>query len=209
MKNILIVGPGRYGKTTLAKKINEELNYFVINLDKLMTAFGRAYPQLDIRIAWDYDKATANIAPFLGHYLGMLSSGSGFADDLNLWKHDVKGNRFVLEGGHFDLEIISSILKTYGIGDLKDHFILIGLVQNKKTAKEFFRDLRKYDTKDDWTYSFDDDELMGLCEVLVSHSQEMYDYLEKYGFTIYDTTIEREQVFERIIDDVVKITSNQ
>ena len=46
MKNIIIVGPGRNGKTTLARKINEELNFFVINLDKLMTAFGKAYPQL-------------------------------------------------------------------------------------------------------------------------------------------------------------------
>ena len=206
MKNILIVGPGRHGKTTLANKINEELNYFVINLDKLMTAFGRAYPQLDIRIAWDYEKATANIAPFLGHYLGMLSSGHGFADDLNLCKHHVKGNRFVLEGSHFDLEQISSILKTYGIEELKDKFILIGLVQNKKTADEFFSDLRKYDTKDDWTYYFDDDELMELCESLVSHSQEMYDCLMTYGFTIYDTTSKREQVFDRIMDDIKELS---
>jgi len=36
MKNIIIVGPSRAGKTTLARKINEELNYFVINNDKLM-----------------------------------------------------------------------------------------------------------------------------------------------------------------------------
>ena len=79
--NIIIAGCGRNGKTTLAKKINIELGHFVISLDKLMTAFGKAYPQLNIRIAWDYKKATANVAPFLGHYLGMLSSGSGYADD--------------------------------------------------------------------------------------------------------------------------------
>lgn len=48
MKNIIIAGPGRNGKTTLAKRINEELNYFVISLDKLMTAFARAYPQLNV-----------------------------------------------------------------------------------------------------------------------------------------------------------------
>jgi len=202
MKNILIVGPGRYGKTSLAKKINEELNYFVINLDKLMTVFGRAYPQLDVRIAWDYDKATANIAPFLGHFLGIFSSGQGFADDLNLQKHDVIGNSFVLEGGHFDLEEISSILKMYGIEELEDKFILIGLVQNKKTADEFFNNIRKYDTKEEWTHDFNDDDLMELCDLLVTHSQEMHDYLVKHGFTIYDTTTEREQVFTQIIDDI-------
>lgn len=202
MKNIIIVGPGRNGKTTLARKINEEINYFVINLDKLMTAFGRAYPQLDIRIAWDYEKATANIAPFLGHYLGMLSSSHGFADYLNLRAHDVKGNRFVLEGGHFDFEKISSIMKMYGIEELNDKFILIGLVQNRKTADEFFNDLRKYDTEDDWTYGFDDNELKEFSEKAILFNREMTDYLLKYGFTIYDTSKDREQVFDRIIEDI-------
>jgi len=202
MKNIIIVGHGRHGKTTLARKINEELGHFVINLDKLMTVFDRAYPQLDVRIAWDYDKATANVAPFLGHFFGMYSSNQGFADDLNLRKHHIDGNKFVLEGGHFDFEKISSILQTYGVGELKDNFILIGLVQKNKTAEEFFSDLRKYDTEDEWTYDFDDDDLMELCEFIASTSQEMYDCLVKYGFTVYDTSGDRERVFDRIIDDI-------
>ena len=202
MKNILIVGPGRHGKTSLAKKINEELNYFVINLDKLMTVFGKAYPQLDVRIAWDYHKATANVAPFLGHFLGIFSSDHGFADDLNLQTHDVNGNKFVLEGGHFDLDEISSILKTYGIDELKEKFILIGLVQNKKTAAEFFDNIRKHDTEEEWTYSFDDNDLMKLCNALVSHSEKMYSHLVNYGFTIYDTTTERKRVFEKIVEDI-------
>lgn len=200
--NIIIAGAGRNGKTTLARKINEELGYFVINLDKLMTAFGKAYPQMDIRIAWDYEKATANIAPFLGHYLGMLSSGHGYADDLNLRTHAVKGNRFVLEGGHFDFEKISSILKTYGREELQDKFLLIGLVQNEKTPDEYFDDLRKYDTEDDWTYDFDDEELGKFSEMSVAWNREMTDYLLKYGFTIYDTSTERERVFEQIIEDI-------
>lgn len=200
--NIIIAGAGRNGKTTLARKINEELGYFVINLDKLMTAFGKAYPQMDIRIAWDYEKATANIAPFLGHYLGMLSSGHGYADDLNLRTHAVKGNRFVLEGGHFDFEKISPILKIYGIEELQDKFLLIGLVQNEKTPDEYFDDLRKYDTEDDWTYDFDDEELRKFSEMSVAWNREMTDYLLKYGFTIYDTSTERERVFEQIIEDI-------
>lgn len=202
MKNILIVGPGRNGKTTLARRINEEFHHFVVHLDKLMTVFGKAYPQLDIRIAWDYEKATANIAPFLGHYLGMLTADDGYADDLNLRAHAVKGNRFVLEGGHFDFEQITSILKTYGIDELKDAFILIGLVQNKKTADEYFDDLRTYDTQDDWTYDFDDEELRAFSRMSVAFNREMTDYLVKYGFTIYDTSMDRERVFDEIIEDL-------
>lgn len=207
MKNIIIAGPGRNGKTTLARKINEELGYFVINLDKLMTAFGRAYPQLDIRIAWNYEKATANIAPFLGHYLGMLTSGHGYADALNLRTHAVEGNRFVLEGGHFDFGKISSILRTYGIKELKDRFILIGLVQNNKTADEFYDDLRKYDTEDEWTYHMGDEELRQFSEMSVSFNREMTAYMRKYGFAIYDTSTDREQVLEQIIEGIKTINN--
>ena len=47
MKNIIIAGTGRAGKSTLARKIGEALNYFVINNDRLVATFGEAYPQLN------------------------------------------------------------------------------------------------------------------------------------------------------------------
>jgi hypothetical protein len=203
MKNIIIAGPSRAGKTTLARKINEELNYFVISLDKLVAMFQGAYPQLDIRLAWNREKTTDNLAPFLGHFLGTFSSSHGTMNELNLRVHDIKGNRFVLEGGYFNFDKISSVLKMYDIEELKDNFILIGLVQNNKTVDEYVSDLKKYDTKDDWTYSFDDDERREyVIEDAIPFSQSMTDHLIKYGFTIYDTSKKREQVFDKIIEDI-------
>ncbi|MDR1263206.1 MAG: hypothetical protein LBK46_06930 [Oscillospiraceae bacterium] len=203
MKNIIIVGPSRAGKTTLARKINEELNYFVVSLDKLVTAFQGAYPQLDIRLNWNREKTTDNLAPFIGHFLGTFSSNYGVAYELNLQSHAVKGNRFVLEGGYFNFEKISSVLKTYGIKELKDNFLLIGLVQNKKSADEFVSDFKKYDTEDDWTYGFSDDELREYAnQDAIPFSRSMTDHLVKYGFTIYDTSKEREQVFDQIVEDI-------
>ena len=203
MKNIIIAGPGRAGKTTLARKINEELNYFVISVDKLIATFQGAYPQLNIKLAWNRRKTTDNLAPFLGHFLGAFSSSHGVAYELNLRVHAVKGNRFVLEGGHFNFEKILPILKMYEIEELKDNFILIGLVQNKKTVDEFFNDFRKYDTEDDWTYGFDDDELREYAsQDAIPSSRSMTDHLVKYGFTIYDTSTEREQVFDKIVEDI-------
>ena len=203
MKNIIIAGSSRAGKSTLARKINEELNYFVISVDKLVATFQGAYPQLNIKLAWNRRKTTDNLAPFLGHFLGAFSSSHGVAYELNLRAHAVKGNRFVLEGGHFNFEKILPILKMYEIEELKDNFFLIGLVQNKKTADEFFNDFRKYDTEDDWTYGFDDDELREyVSKDAIPSSRSMTDHLVKYGFTIYDTSTEREQVFDKIVEDI-------
>lgn len=203
MKNIIIAGPSRAGKTTLARKLNEKLNYFVISLDKLAATFQGAYPQLDIRLNWNRQKTTDNLAPFIGHFLGMFSSGHGVAYELNLQAHAVAGNRFVLEGAYFNFEKISSVLKTYGIEELKDNFLLIGLVQNKKTPDGFFNDFRKYDTESDWTYSLEDNDLRDVSREAVTFSRTMTEQLEKFGFTIYDTSTEREQVFDKIVEDII------
>lgn len=108
----------------------------------------------------------------------------------------------MLEGGYFNFEKISSILKMYEIGELQDDFFLIGLVQNKKTADEIFNDFRKYDTEDDWTYRLDDDDLREVSQEAILFSRSMTDHLMKYGFTIYDTSTEREKVLDKIVDDI-------
>ena len=202
MKNIIIVGPSRAGKTTLARKINEELNYFVISLDKLVATFQGAYPQLNIKLNWNREKTSDNLAPFLGHFLGAFSSDQGVANELNLQAHAVTGNKFVLEGAYFNFEKISAILKMYEIQELKDNFVLIGLVQNKKTEDEFFNDFRKYDTEADWTYRLNDDDLMEVCQDAIQFSRSMTDQLVKYGFTIYDTSTDRERILNQIVKDI-------
>ena len=201
MKNIIIAGSSRAGKSTLAGKINDELHYFVIGLDKLVAIFQGAYPQLDIRLAWNREKTTDNIAPFLGHFLGMFSSDDGRG--LLPYSHGaVKENRFVLEGGYFHFEKIVPMLKMYGIEKLKERFLLIGLVQNKKTVDELISDFKKYDTEDDWTYGLHEDELKEIAEDAISFSQSMSAQLLQYGFTIYDTSMERERVLNQIVEDI-------
>ena len=201
MKNIIIAGPSRAGKSTLARRLNEELNYFAVNIDKLAAVFQEAYPQLDIRLNWDRKKTTENIAPFLGHFLGMFSSPDGRG--LLSYSHGAaEGNRFVLEGGYFDFEKIVPILRTYGMDDINDHFLLIGLVQNRKTVDEFISDFKKYDTENDWTYGFSDGDLREIAEDAVSLSRIMTAHLGKYGFTIFDTSAERDKVLDAVIKHI-------
>ena len=203
MKNIIIVGPSRSGKSTLAKRIHDKLNYYVISIDKLVGVFQNAYPQLDIRLNWDREKTTENIAPFLGHYLGMFSSSDGRG--LLGYSHGaVENNRFVLEGAYYDFEAIESVLRQYGVSDMKESFYLIGLVQRKKTAEAFFRDFRKFDTEKDWTYSLSDDELRGVAEDAVSYNEEMFSLLTEHGFDIYDTSVNRNAVLDEIIERIAR-----
>ena len=203
LKNIIIVGPSRSGKSTLAKRISDELNYYVISIDKLVAVFQNAYPKLDIRLNWDRDKTTENIAPFLGHYLGMFSSADGRG--MLEYSHGANGSTgFVMEGAYYDFDQIESVLKSYGIEEAKDRFVLIGLIQSKKSANEFFDDFRKYDTAEDWTFSLDDNELRAVAEDAVSFNEDMYKLLSSHGFKVFDTSTDREKVFDEIIERLRK-----
>ena len=144
-----------------------------------------------------------NLAPFIGHFLGVFSDFRHVEDDQGLRARPIKGNRFVLEGTAFNFEIISSVMKMYGIENLSDHFTLIGLVQNNKTADEFVRDFKKYDTEDDWTYEWSEEELKDyVVSRAIPFNREMTDLLAKNGFTVYDTSIDRNQIFSQIIHDI-------
>ena len=201
MKNIPITGPSRSGKSTLAAKIHERFGSYVISIDKLVAVFQNAYPDLDIRLNWDRDKTTENIAPFLGHYLGIFSSADGCG--LSGYSHGaVKDNNFVLEGAYYDFDKIEKIISEYGIEDPDESFIRIGLVQCKKDADAFFNDFRKYDTEKDWTYALSDAELRDVAEEAVSFNREMYEKLSAHGFRIFDTSEDREVVIARVIDEI-------
>jgi len=63
-------------------------------------------------------------------------------------------------------------------------------------------DFKKHDTTADWMYGFSDDDLRGISEGLVEDNEYMSNYLQTYGFKLYDTSVEREQVFDRIINDI-------
>ena len=63
-------------------------------------------------------------------------------------------------------------------------------------------DFKKYDTENDWTYGFSDDDLQELSEEAVKDNRYMSEYLANHGFTVYNTSTEREQILAQIVKDV-------
>ena len=189
MKNILILGPSRAGKTTLTKKLNDELKYSIVNFDNLVHAFENSFPQLGICFGEEGINTAANMAMFLTHYLRALS-----------WRSNQKnGIKFAAEGGYFDFDNIMQKMNEY---EMTKDFIFIGLVYNNKTAEEFYNDIRKNDTTDDWSYNCDDDTLKKCAEIFVEDSKLMYEKFKEHNFMIYDVSENREHVLSKIINDV-------
>jgi len=195
-KNIIIIGAGRAGKTTLAKKLNEELNYSVIGTDDLSIGFAEGLPQLNIVNPNDSKTSSANIAPFLASYVSALAWRSNYYN----------GTKYVFEDGkgYFDFDKLVPIWKV--IEPDKDYwktqYLIIGLIYPNQTPEQLFDDIRKYDVKNDWTYNLSDDELRSLAAKGIEDSKNFCDKFQKYDPIIYDVSKNREQVLDKIVNDI-------
>ena len=188
-KNILILGPSRAGKTTLTKKLNEALNYSIVCFDSIIYAFEQSFPQLGICFGDGAANTAANLADFLIQYFRMLSYRSEQAN----------GVKFAAEGGYFDFEKIMLAMKKY---DMIKDFLYIGLVYNNKTPDELFDDIRENDTEGDWSHNCDDDTLRKCVAIFTEDSRLMYEKFQKHSFMIYDVSNDREEVLNKIVNDI-------
>ena len=194
MKNIIILGPSRAGKTTLAKKLNVELNYSVIGTDDIRIAFEEGLPQSGIIKPDDYETSVANITPFLATYLSALAWRSNYYN----------GTKYVFEGGYFDFDRLVPVWEVNEPNKdyWKTQYMIIGLIYHNQTPEELFQSIREHDNNDDWTHNCSDDELRRHIAVSIEYSRSLYDKCRKYDPVFYDVSKNREQVLDTIVSDI-------
>ena len=180
-KNILIIGPGRAGKTTLARMIHQKYGYSVIRIDDIVTAM-EAFPALEI--SWDGDatKIATQMAPFLRIYLKELSEGNAFYG----------GCKTVVEGSDIDFDQLIPYIN-------KRKYLLIGLTYNQVSKEELFLRIRQNDTEDDWTYYLTDAQLEAYCAQFVEKNRFFTEKFKEYSIPAYDTSVDREAVLTDIV----------
>ena len=190
-KNILIIGAARCGKSTLAKKLNKKYGYSVISIDDIVSGL-QAYPEINIHHDGDTDITTKNLGPFLEKYLIELSEGSYFYD----------GVKFVIEGTHIDFERLMPLLQSE---KYKDKYEILGLTINNETAEDLYNNMKKYDTEDDWTYWVKDEDLIGDAKYIVEKNKIFNNKFNEYNIKSYDTSFDREEVLDKIVNDLEKL----
>lgn len=182
-KNILLYGASRSGKTTLAKLLNERFDYNVVSLDAIVSAFGRAFPQLNINHSNPGDTTVEQFKPFLWEYIKTLNKSN-----------NKKRNMFYcIEGAYFNID---DILQN------KNDFIIIILVEKYRTYIEYYDKMKKFDRKYDWTYDLNDAALKDYAKNLKNDNVRIIDYCKKNNLKFYNTADNREIVLNRICEDI-------
>lgn len=188
MKNILIMGIGRAGKTTLSKMIKDKYNsYNLIHSDSLKWAMIRAKDEEE------YYRKNVNIQKEFEH-------GEYFQRTLlelynSLIKNDKRKYGYIIESGQLEPKLVGdmvdfneTIVICLGLGDLK--------------AEDMVEQCIKYDTEESWTY--------GLPrEYLLKHAMDWYTCNEmlkrecpKYNIKYIDTSKNRFEIFDKILESI-------
>ncbi|MCH5167647.1 MAG: hypothetical protein J1F35_07155 [Erysipelotrichales bacterium] len=185
MKNILILGPGRAGKSTLSRMLKEKIpNYNLIHTDAIRNAIQFNLPCEYVEEFLNYKENNF----FQKVLLNFLSEQS---------EQDKNSYGVILEGA----QILPETLSNYS--DI-DNTIVIYIGHGKLSKKELFELVRKNDTEKDWSFYKTDVEL----EEYINEFYEKHLYLkqecEKYGFNYIDTSNNRSEILNELVENILK-----
>ena len=187
-KNILIIGSGRAGKTTLSKMIHKKYGYSINSLDDVITALG-SIPEFKINYKTDDKIVSKVMAPFTIKFIEELSEGNKFYD----------GCKTVIEGTDIDIDLVYPNINL-------DKTLVIGLTYNDIDEDKLYQNIKKYDTEDDWTYWCNDKELKEYCKKFIERNKYFKEKLEQYNILSFDTSFNREKVLGEVLVLIEKFT---
>lgn len=176
MKNLLILGASRSGKSTLAKKLSEKYGYHILPIDALVSAFAKVFPELGIYHSYSCDKI---LAPFI-------------AEILNVLAEDESEQRFIVEGCHV---FPSSIINLLNL----DKCCLIVVAYPQQSVQGMFDSIRRFDNGQEYTVKMSDNELLEMIERNIAYSQKLQACAKKEGLLFIDTSKEREKTLETFL----------
>ncbi len=181
MKNILILGVGRSGKSTLSRKLKERFpRYNLVHTDSIRNAI---LYNIDKKYADDFMNYKENefLQKVLLEFLDCQTS-----QELNTYGT-------ILEGA----QILPSVLSRY---KNLDKTVIVFLGHGNLSEKEIFEMVRNNDTEVDWSYKKTDEELEKFIKRFYEKNKFLMDECKKYGFRYIDTHENRENVLNEVFD---------
>ena len=189
MKNILIMGIGRAGKTTLSNMIKEKYNsYNLIHSDSLKWALIRAEgKEKYYRENVDEQKKFEHSQYFQKALLEFYNS---------LIRNDKCKYGYILESGQLHPKVVKEMIDF-------ENTIVICLGLGNLSVEDMVNQCIKYDTKESWTYGLPREYIAKHAENWYSCNEVLKQECPKYGIRYIDTSINREEILKNIIKEII------
>ena len=182
MKNIIIFGEPRSGKSTLANMIIDKFNYQVIHVDAVRDTFKEIYPELNI--APDIAINNKKFQLFIQEYLNR-----------NTKQEERNKYGYVVEGCETSVDDCNRLFNI-------DENIIYYLAPDDITPEEFFNNIRANDTEKDWTFKLSDEELMQKVKNMITKGKKIKEECKKYNIKFVDTSHNRKEKLNTILKNI-------
>lgn len=183
MKNIMILGICRTGKTTFSKMIQKELfNYQIIEIDTIISALQRTIP--NVPIGFIHDNLKENKLP---EFLNLL-----------IQKNVSKNGRelgFIING---DSILPNDLIKYFDLNNM----IVYYFVNEKLSPKQILENCRKYDSKEEWTTRKTDEHLLKHFQFYKEIEKKIIIDCKKYNIKCIDISEDREEILKQLLKDI-------
>lgn len=183
-KNILIFGEPRSGKSTLTDMIFKKFGYQIIRSDCERNTLKEIFPDLNINPKNAISNKSFQV------YLKQLI--------FQYWRDGRDKIGIVLEGCDTRPEDCNELFN-----DGNNIIIYLGAIDI--TPEDLAKNIKENDNEFDWSRNIPIEELIELSKNYIDRAKEYKEQCQKYGFLFVDTSKNRKQVLEQILNDLEKI----
>lgn len=183
-KYIIIAGVPRSGKSTISQKISNHLGYQHISMDSIIAGIESVFPETGIHS--DVDTGVWENVQYISSRMALFIQAMIDSGEYGECDYGVVIDIFQLLPQHYIEHIDSSVCEIYYFGTAE------------VTPEERYQFLKKYDTPKDYTYYKSEEENKEDCVSIVTMSKKLKEQCRIYNLPYFDTSYNREQVFESI-----------
>ena len=187
MKNMIIAGVPRSGKSTVAHLLSKRYGYQHISMDSIIAGFEKCFPETGVNTYQGLSSLetlriiSSKMAPFVR---AMLDSGaygrSGSCMVLDMYQLLPEDYDRYIRGADCDIAYF---------------------ITSDVTPEERFLIQKKYDTEKDYSFYKSDEELREGAAYIVEQSILIKEQCKRYGLPYYETAKERDLMIRRFLKD--------
>lgn len=185
MKNVLIIGVARAGKTTLSNMIKQKYNqYNIIQADSIIWGIIRGtgkeeYYTKNIKAR----KELVHSKQFQRIILEIYKAAI---------KHDINNYGTILDSGQLEPKYVKELMGM-------ENLFCVCLGHGDLNQNEIVRLCREYDTPKDWTYRIPDEQLLINAEKWSEKNELLKKQCPQFGIPYIDTSKNREEILKSIL----------
>lgn len=181
MKNIIIIGPSRVGKSTLASILCKKYNFNYMSGDSIRNAFINIYPELGYTV-----QNTIENKDFC-KFINFITNENNIHLKRNIY--------YIIDSADISIKTAKEVFK---------NSLIIGIGCKEISAEELKNKILEHDNKFDWTYRCNEEEILSISKETINNSINLYNECVLNNICYFDTSLDRYETY----NDIYKYIEN-